>query len=90
MITNHSNTDTMNIEEQVFAEAKSLLGYLYDDVENIFLPPEEVAKIDLDSDDWQDEIKERMSPIEWEWFDLIDDIQTMVEDFLAKNEQLFK
>ena len=76
----------MDMEEKVIAEAKSLLDYLYDDVENVFLPPEEVAEIDFDSDDWQDELEAKMTPIEKEWFNLMDDIQMMVEDFIAHHE----
>ena len=73
----------MDVEEQIIAEAQSLFDYLYDDVENIFLPPDLVSKImDEDNDDWEDELREEMSPIEKRWFDLIDDIQNMVGDFL--------
>ena len=78
----------MDVEEQIIAEAQSLFDYLYDDVENIFLPPDLVSKImDEDNDDWEDELREEMSPIEKRWFDLIDDIQNMVGDFLFNHGQ---
>ena len=78
----------MDIEEQVIAEAQLLHSYLYDEVEAIFLPPDAVSEIidlDIDYDDWKSDLKEQMSPIEKEWFDLIDDIKDLVDNFLYDN-----
>lgn len=77
----------MDIEEQVIAEAKALLGYLYDDVENVFLPTEEFLKVDAESEDFPDNLKEKMSPIEKEWYDLLDDFEDLLDDFISKYEQ---
>lgn len=76
----------MDVERRVIEEAISLQDHL-DEVDTVFLSPDVALKIlDKRNDGWQDELKEKMSPIEKEWFDLIDGFRTMLDDFVYKHE----
>ena len=72
----------MDTTKRIIEEAESLMDFLYDDVETLFLPNEVLENIDFEDDDWQEKVKGFMLPIEIRWMNLIDDIQDAVSDFL--------
>ena len=77
----------MDIEKRVIEEAISLRYHL-DEVDTVFLSPDAALKILEKRDDgWQEELKEKMSPIEKEWFDLMDGFRMKLDDFILKHER---
>lgn len=72
----------MDTTKRIIEEAESLMDFLYDDVETLFLPNDILQNIDFEDDDWQEKVKGFMLPIEIRWMNLIDDIQDAVSDFL--------
>lgn len=72
----------MDTTKKIIEEAESLMDFLYDDVETLFLPNDILQNIDFEDDDWQEKVKGFMLPIEIRWMNLIDDIQDAVSDFL--------
>ena len=73
----------MDIEKEILDEAHALDDYMME-VPPTFLPQEEIDNIDLDEDGWEDRVREKLTQIERDWFDMVEEIQDLILFFLAK------
>ena len=77
----------MDTTKKILEEAGSLMDFLMDDIETLFLPNDILQNIDFEDDDWQEKVKGFMLPIEIRWLDLINEIEDMVSDFLMDYQE---
>lgn len=76
-----------DLTKKILEEADNLDAYLMDEVETLFLDQNTLNLIDWDADDWQDKLKAEMSPIERDWYSLVEDFQESIAFFRAKYEE---
>lgn len=75
------------LTKQILEEADNLDAYLRDEVEAIFLPNEVLQYIDYDADDWEDRLRNEMSPMEREWYDLVEEMIDSLIYFKCKYKE---
>lgn len=75
----------MSTKEKIIEQAKDLQAYLSDDVETIFLPYDVTSKL-LNCTDPVEEGKKLMSPIEKEWYELIETFIEELDGFICDYE----
>lgn len=76
-----------DLTKKILEEADNLDAYLSDEVETIFLPNDVLQNIDYDADDSDDRLRNEMSPIERDWYSLVEDFQESIAFFKAKYEE---
>lgn len=76
-----------DLTKKILEEADNLDAYIMDEVETIFLPNEVLQNIDYDADDSDDRIRNEMSPIERDWYDLVEEISDSILYFKCKYEE---
>lgn len=75
----------MSTKDKIIEQAKDLQAYLSDDVETIYLPDDVTSKL-LRCADPVEEGKKLMSPIEKEWYELIENFIEDLDGFICEYE----